>query len=109
MGSIALRDLLVSIDGLELGDSLYVDADAPISIDSPITITEYDPDDPWKKPHGKRYILGVEQLRDAIDAAEMALERRATIAERFRAVVHFIDHDAFAGVDVLLGKSKPTN
>lgn len=67
------------------------------------------PDDPAKKPHGKRYIFGIEQLRDAIEAAEEALGRRASILERFRAMVYFIDHDAFADVNILLGKSKPMN
>lgn len=109
MGSTVLRDLLVSTDGLTVNYELYVDEDEPIDIDSPVTMTEFDPDDPSKKPHGMRYILGVEQLRDAIDAAEMALGRHATIPERFRAVLYFIDHDAFAGVDTLLGKSRPKN
>lgn len=104
-----LRNLLVSTEGLELNYELYVDENEPIDIDSPVTMTEFDPDGPSKKPPGMRYILGIEQLRDAIDAAELALGRRASVLERFRAVVHFIDHDAFADVDTLLGKSSPLN
>lgn len=109
MGSTVLRDLLVSTDGLTVNYEIYVDEQETIGIDSPVTMTEFDPDDPSKKPQGMRYILGIEQLRDAIDAAEMALGRPASVLERFRAVLHFIDHDAFASVDILLGKSKPMN
>lgn len=107
MGSTVLRNLLISADELAVNYELYVNENEPIRIDSPITMTEFDPDDPAKRPQGMRYVMGVEQLRDAIDAAEIALGRRASVLERFRAVVHFIDHDAFADVDVLLGESKP--
>lgn len=109
MGSLVLRDLLVSIDGFDLDDSLYVDKGVPIHIDSPITITKFDPDNLDDTPPSKHYILGIEQLRNAISAAEMALGRPASVPERFRAVVHFIDHDAFADVDILLGTDRPTN
>ena len=62
------------------------------------------------RSHTERDIFfGIEQLRDAIEAAEEALGRRASILERFRAVVYFIDHDAFADVNILLAKSKPMN
>lgn len=107
MGSLVLRDLLISIDGFELDDSLYVDKGVPIRIDSPITITKFDPDSLDDTPPDKQYILGIEQLRNAISAAEMALGRPASVQERFRAVVHFIDHDAFADVDIILGKGGP--
>lgn len=110
MKHTVLKNLLSSTDGFELDDSLYVDEGAPLSIDSVVTVTEFDPDNrAGSKPHGTRYLLGIEQLRDAIEAAEMELGRRASVLERFRAVVHYSDYDAFADVDVLLGKTKPMN
>ena len=110
MKRATLRDLLVSTDGFEPDDSLYVEAGMPLNVDSALTVIEFDPDHrAGRKPHGTRYFLGIEQLRDAIEAAEMELGRRASILERFRAVVHYSEHDAFADVDVLLGSDRSTN
>lgn len=97
----------MSTEGLEPDDELYIDDAVPIGIDSPVELMPFELMRP-AKIEGKVSILGVEQLRDVVDAAESALERHATIAERFRALKYFIDHDAFADVDVLLADDRTT-
>lgn len=43
---------------------------------------------------GRTYLLGIEQVRDAVTGLEAQLGRPATAPERLRAVVHYARYDA---------------
>lgn len=109
MGKSVLKHLLISTEHLEADDELYVEHDAGMHLDTVVNILPCDPTRPAQIP-GWRYILGVEQLRDTIEALETNLNKKATLRERLLAVKYFIDHDAFISPESLPGHdddSKP--
>ena len=101
MGKHVLRSLLRDSRDFEPDDQLYVDEeDAAPMLDSVVEVLACDLDRPaqWQR---KRYLMGIQQLRDAIDALEGDIGRTATIDERYKAFKYFLEHDAFLFGDQL--------
>jgi hypothetical protein len=101
MGKSVLRMILMNNDSFELDDMLYVADDAELRLDTDIDVLPADASRPARIV-GQRYLLGVEQVRGAIEAAEGELQRVATLRERFAAVKHFAENDAFMPIEDLL-------
>jgi hypothetical protein len=94
MGLAILGEVLSDWRKYELDAMIYVAEGAEPTIDMPVSVLAFDGK---RKRHfeGQRYLLGIEQMRDAIEGLESQLGRTATVSERLRAVVHYSRHDAF--------------
>lgn len=89
-----LGDVLKDWRKYELDDSIYVPAGTEPSLEARVSVLPFDPKRKrvFEEQH---YLLGIEQVRDAVEGLERQLGRTATPHERLRAVVHFARHDAF--------------
>ena len=88
-------------DELEPDDMIYISSDAQLSVNMEVDILPADPSRPARF-QGRIYLLGIEQIRDAIEAAETTLQRSATPEQRYAAIKHFFDNDAFISLGDLL-------
>jgi hypothetical protein len=94
MGIAILSYVLENWQSYELDDSLYFPIGTEPSLGGQVNIL---PLDPMRRRifEGQQYLLGIEQVRDAIIALEIHLRRTATPIERLRAVLHYARFDAF--------------
>lgn len=86
----------------ELDDSIYLPLDTEPSLD---TVASVLPSDRDRKRvfEGQYYLLGIEQVRDAIEGLEAQLGRVTAPIERLRAVVYYAQHDAFIDPSEAIG------
>jgi len=100
MGRRLLKTILENTDAFELDDEVYMDEADELCLDTLVEVYPFESGRParWQ---GKRAILGIEQIRNAISAIEGELGRPATIAERFTAMKYFYEHDAFIDAEDL--------
>ena len=90
-----LANLMMIWDRYGLVDEIYlVGAAGEPSLE---TQAEVLPLDPHRERtfDGRIYLLGIEQVRDAVTGLEAQLGRPTTAPERLRAVVHYARYDAF--------------
>jgi hypothetical protein len=94
MGLSFLSDVLKNWGMYELDDSVYLPQGATPALDVPVTVLPFDR---LRKRtfQGQEYLLGIEQIRDAIEGLETQLGRTSSLEERLRAVVYYARHDAF--------------
>jgi hypothetical protein len=93
MGSAILRDVLENWSQYDLGDEIYVPSE-DLTLNSEVVVLAFDIDR-GRDFEGRRYLLGMEQVRDVIEGLEAQLGRRATPDERLRAILYFAEYDAF--------------
>jgi hypothetical protein len=89
-----LRDVLRDFRAYELDDSLYLPEGVEPSLDAQVSVLPFDRQR-RRISEGHRYLLGIEQVRDAMEGLERQLGRTTTPNEGLRAVLHFAQHDAF--------------
>ena len=94
MGTSLLGDVLDDWSSFELDDEIYVPAAVELSLDTPVRVLPFDPNRPRMVNHEK-YFLGIEQVRDVVDGLRQELRRPPTGYERLKAVLHYVQHDAF--------------
>jgi hypothetical protein len=89
-----LKDILNDWSAYELEDSIYLPSGTEPSLDLKVNVLPFDP---MRKRvfEGQQYLLGIEQVRDAVEGLKGQLGRAPTLNERLRAIVHFARHDAF--------------
>ncbi len=94
MGLALLGDVLKDWRQYELDDCIYVPAGTEPSLEAQVNVLPFDRKRKriFEEQH---YLLGIEQVRDAVEGLERQLGRAATPVERLRAIVHFARHDAF--------------
>jgi hypothetical protein len=93
-GLALLGEIIKDWRAYELDDEIYVPIEAEPALDAPVNVLHFDR--ARKRVfEGQRYLLGIEQVRDAIEGLEGQLGRPASPVERLRAVLHFARHDAF--------------
>lgn len=105
MSTTLLGEVLEHWDEYELDDSIYLPAGAEISLDLKVSIFPFEPVIP-RLFEDQEYMLGIEQVRDAVEGLEAQLGRVATPIERLRAVVHYAQHDAFIDPSEAIGKKE---
>jgi hypothetical protein len=94
MGLSILSDILNNWDSFELDDCIYIPEGVDIALDLPVRVLPFDPK--LKRIfEGQVYLLGIEQLRDAILGLESQLGRAASASERLAAATYYARHDAF--------------
>ena len=77
----------------ELDDALYVPTDDILGLETVVDLIPFDGINPRKAD--RRYLLGIEQVRDVIEGLTEQLARAPTPGERLKAVLHYARHDAF--------------
>lgn len=94
MGLALLADVLKDWRKYELDDSIYLPVDGELALDAQVEVLPFDP---LRKRifENKRYLLGIEQVRDVVVGLELQLNRASTLAERLKAVAHYAKADAF--------------
>jgi hypothetical protein len=94
MGLALLEDVLKDWSKCELDDSIYVPVGTELSLDVQVQVLPFDRTRK-RLYEGRQYLVGIEQVRDAVEGLERQIGRIATPIERLRAVLHFARHDAF--------------
>lgn len=94
MGLSLLSDVLKDWSKYELDDSIYLPQGVSPALDVLVNVLPFDR---FRKRsfQGQEYLLGIEQVRDAIEGLEAQLGRMTSLEERLRAVVHYARFDAF--------------
>jgi hypothetical protein len=94
MGIAILGDVLTEWSKYELDDSIYLPDGAEPALDLPVNVLSFDATRK-RSFEGQQYLLGIEQVRDAVEGLKSQLGRTPTPSECLRAVIHFARHDAF--------------
>lgn len=94
MGLALLSDIVKDWRTYALDDSIYVPLGTEPSLDTKVNILPFDR---TRKRvfEGQQYLLGIEQVGNAVEGLERQLGRLASPIERLRAVLHYARHDAF--------------
>ncbi len=94
MGLAVLGEVLHRWQAYALDDQIYVPKGEALGLGSQVLILPCDPER-RRDFEGRTYLLGIEQVRDAVEGLEAQLGRAATASERLQAVLHYAAHDAF--------------
>lgn len=94
MGLSLLGDVLKDWRRYELDDSIYLPIGEELTLEAQVEILPFDP---LRKRifENKRYLLGVEQVRDVVVGLELQLKRASSPEERLKAIAHYAKADAF--------------
>lgn len=89
-----LSEVVAQWNRYELDDEIYCPVGAELTLDTGVEVLPFDRNRP-RQLEGSEYLLGIEQVRDAVEALEQLLGRTSTGGERLKAVLHYSKHDAF--------------
>lgn len=94
MGLALLGDILNHWETYPLDDEIYLPIGEEPALEMSVRVLHFDARRS-RFFEGYKYLLGIEQVRDAITGLEYQLRRAATPSERLRAVLYYARYDAF--------------
>src|SRR5688500_10034958 len=95
--NMTLAQVIESLDSFDAEQTIYVQADKPVSVDS-TSVVDYETDDGDQPASaaGMQYFLEVHLTRDAIFVwSRWRGGRLPSLSEKFDAIAHYAENDAY--------------
>ena len=102
MGLEILNDVFLNLEKLEPDVMIYVPLDADVSLDTPVTLIQFDVTQ-RERPAGLKYFLEVGTIREVLEGLDSLLGKELSMRQRLNAVKHYATYDAHIDIDALRG------
>lgn len=103
---VKMRDLLLNYGQYEGDDSAHVPLGTEITLDTDVEIVSSD--DPGPRPRGALRGLMMEQFDHELHRIDQNLGRPATLDDRLRVILHYVENDAPMSLEELRNPTPPS-